>query len=186
MAIITNPPIIPQGPLVSQGIQNFYNQIAVTDFARQNLFRITQLGPITSVQNYEGLYVTSTTIPSKAITNVPVPFMGLQFNVPGTVTYPGSDSWNVTFRLPANADIRSEFEAWMLGIFNDQTSTGAYNVPGPGSVVGLTLMDKSGAPVRIYNLYGVWVKQINEATLNLTTAGEIIEQQVTLAYQYWY
>ena len=51
----------------------------------------------------------------------------------------------------------------------------------------MALIDKSGNPIpnKTYTLYGAWLQQVNELTVNLTSAGEILEQQATIAYQYW-
>jgi hypothetical protein len=47
------------------------------------------------------------------------------------------------------------------------------------------LIDKAGNPLRTYTLFGAWVQQVGELTLDQTNAGEILTQQVTLAYQYF-
>jgi hypothetical protein len=141
----------------------------------------------TNFTQQELLYVTSTTLPGRAITNVPVPFMGLQFNVPGTANYPNSQGWQITFRVPANLSVRQKFEDWTKYIFDDQISSGAYNIPdkGPQSQIVLDLIDKNGNPLREYTLYGAYCQAVGDLTVNLTSAGEILEQQATLAYQFW-
>jgi hypothetical protein len=113
--------------------------------------------------------------------------MGLKFNVPGTANYPDSGGWNVTFRVPANLSIRRKFEDWTNTVFNDSNSTGAYNIPGKdaSNQVVLSLIDKSGNPLRTYTLFGVYPNKIGDLTVNVTSAGEVLEQQVTFAYQYW-
>ena len=174
------------GILNTYGIENFYDTAVANDFARQNLFRVIALGGVRFTSN-ELLYLTTTTLPSKAIQNVEVPFMGLRFNVPGTVNYPGSGNWNVTFRIPQNLSIRRKFEDWQKSVFDDSTSTGAYTVPSKdaSNQVTIVLIDKKGNPLRTYTLFGVWPQQVGEMQLDITTAGEIITQQITLAYQYW-
>lgn len=170
----------------TQGIENFYDTAISNDFARQNLFRVLSLGGLNFTQQ-ELLYVTTTTLPGRAITNVPVPFMGLSFNVPGTANYPNSAGWQVTFRIPANLSVREKFENWTLNIFDDSQSSGSYSVPGkdPNSQIVLVLLDKKGLPLRQYTLYGAWCQAVGDLSVNLTSAGEILEQTATLAYQYW-
>jgi len=174
------------GILDNYGIQNFYNTAATNDFARQNLFRVISLGGTTFNQN-QLIYVTTTTLPAKAITNVEVPFMGLRFNVPGTVNYPNSAGWQVTFRMDSAFNIRSILEAWQQSVFSDITSTGAYNIPSldQANQIVLALIDKQGNVLKTYTLYGAWPQQIGELNLDITTAGEVLTQPVTLAYQYW-
>lgn len=174
------------GILDTYGIENFYNTAATNDFARQNLFRVVSLGGVRFTSD-ELLYLTTAQLPAKAINNVQVPFMGLKFNVPGTVNYPGSEGWTVKFRVPQNLSIRRKFEDWQKSVFDDSTSTGAYNVPSKdaSNQIVIVLIDKNGNPLRTYTLFGAWVQQVGALALDVTTAGEIIEQEVTIAYQYW-
>jgi len=174
------------GILNTTGIENFYNTAATNDFARTNLFRVISLGG-TRFTSDELLYITTTTLPARAVSNVEVPFMGMKFNVPGTANYPGSGGWNVTFRLPQNLSIRRKLEDWTTQVFDDSTSTGAYNIPskdGANQVI-MTLIDKQGNPLRTYTLFGAWCQQVNELALDQTAAGEILTQQAVIAYQYW-
>jgi hypothetical protein len=174
------------GLLETQGIENFYDAAITNDFARNNLFRVVGLGG-TRLSINELMYVTSTTLPGRSITNIPVPFMGLSFNVPGTATYPNSQGWNITFRVPQNLSIRRKFEDWTKQVFDDANSTGAYNIPSKdaSNQVILALLDKQGNPLRTYTLFGAYCQTVGDLTLNITTAGEVLEQQITLAYQYW-
>ena len=174
------------GLLETQGIENFYDAAIANDFARKNLFRVIALGGSRFSTN-ELLYLTTTTLPGRSITNVPVPFMGLSFNVPGTATYPNSNAWQVNFRVPQNLSIRRKFEDWTNQVFNDASSSGAYNIPSKdaSNQVTLSLLDKAGNPIRTYTLFGAYCVSVGDMALDITNAAEIIEQQATLAYQYW-
>jgi hypothetical protein len=168
------------------GIENFYNVAANNDFARTNLFRVTRLGD-QRFEDGELLYVESTTLPGRSITNIPVPFMGLVFNVPGTATYNNSGAYSVTFRIPQGLSVRRKFEQWSREIFNDIDSSGEYNIPSNAitNQMEMVLIDKKGEALRTYTFYGVYCQNIGDINLDITTAGEIMKQQVTLAYQYW-
>jgi len=170
----------------TQGIENFYDAAISNDFARQNLFRVIALGG-TRFTTQELLYITATSLPGRAITNVPVPFMGLTFNVPGTANYPNSQGWQVTFRVPSNLSVRRKLEDWTNSVFNDANSTGSYNIPSKdaSNQATLVLLDKQGNPLRTYTLFGLWCQAVGDLTVNLTSAGEVLEQNATLAYQYW-
>jgi hypothetical protein len=175
-----------RGLLNNYGIENFYSAAAGNDFTRTNLFRILNLGG-TRFTRDELLYVTTTTLPGRAITNIPVPFMGLTFNVPGTANYPNSQAWNVTFRVPQNLSIRRKFEQWTREVFNDIDSSGEYGIPNAGvqNQVTMVLIDKQGRPLRTYTLYGVYCQSVGDVNVDITANGEIMTQQATLAYQYW-
>lgn len=169
-----------------QNIQNFHLAAQRKDFARTNLFRVlyieTGISTITFNET-DYVYITTTTLPTRAINNIKVPFMGLSFNVPGTANYPNSDAWNVTFRMPQDLSIRRKLEAWTRAVFDDATSTGDYGMPAGN--IELSLMDKAGKPLRNYLLRGVYCTSLGEYALDTTAAGEIVTQAATLAYQYW-
>ena len=174
-------------PLAEQGIQNFYDAARASDFARDFQFRILQLGPnIYNSQLQDRLvFLTTATLPNRSITNQPVPFMGLQFNVPGSATYPGSEGWGVTFRCPQDFAIRRTLESWTRDTFDDETSTGDYTIPSRASVIHLSLMNNAGASIREYILYGVYCQSLGDMSYNLEGSGAPVTFTATLAYQYW-
>jgi hypothetical protein len=174
------------GILDTMGIENFYDVASTIDFTRQNLFRVIALGGNRFTTD-EMLYMTATTLPGREIYNVKTTFMGLDFNVPGDAKYPGSDSWSVNFRIPQTLSIRRKFEDWSRYIFDDHTSTGAYDTPGRqfDNQIIISLIDKQGNALRNFTLYGAYIRTIDEVKLDITTSGEIMEQGVKLAYQYW-
>jgi hypothetical protein len=108
---------------INQNIQNFYTQAERGDFSRDFLFRVTAL-------NLQGLtltdadlvYARAAKLPGRSITNIPVNYMGLQFNIPGNVTYPGAESYELEFYLDANSNLRNKFEYASRLVFDDATS----------------------------------------------------------------
>jgi hypothetical protein len=172
----------------NQAINNFWDRASSIDFARQNLFRVISItggqGGSAGITESDLVYLTSTTLPGRAINNVPVPFMGLSFNVPGTANYPNSAGWTINFRMDSNQSIRTKLENWSRSIFDDAKSTGVYSV-GNQSTITIALMDKAGSPIRTYKLIGSYLVNVGEQTLDVTTAGELITQAATIAYSYW-
>jgi hypothetical protein len=171
----------------NQDIAGFFQNAINKDFARKNLFRVLNINSGSTGINFgpeDLVYITSTDLPGRSINNIPVPFMGLKFNVPGTATYPKSDAWNVTFRMPQDLSIRQKLELWTRGTFDDATSTGAYEVKNLGTI-DLALMGKGGQVLRNYTLVGAYCTDIGSYELDVTTAGEIVTVSATIAYQYW-
>ena len=171
-------------------IQQFYTTAARKDFARLFQFRLT--GRFANINFDQGhyAYVESASLPGRSITNVPVPYMGLSFNLPGTVTYPGSAGYQVTFRCDSQYDIRAALEAATFSTFDEATSTGDYGLPGDSRILQLELLDKgttSGTmnPVRVYTLYGVYVQSLADTAYTVTDTGTVSTIQATLAYQFW-
>jgi hypothetical protein len=169
---------------MAQNISDFYRSVQQKDFARQFQFRLVQLAN-TNFGEDTLIYVETANLPGRAITNVQVPFMGLNFNVPGTATYPGSDAYNVTFRCDQNYNIRAALENATFNTFDDGTSTGSYNIARNSSVITMNLLNKNGSTVRQYTLYGAYVVSVGESTYNLGDSGTIQTVPTTLAYQYW-
>ena len=140
---------------MSQTIQDFYRVAQQRDFARDYMLRVVSLG--NNILNEDDfVYITTATLPTRDIQNQTATYMGLDFNIPGTVKYTGSNAWNVEFRADKASLIRQKLEAWQRGeIFNDQTSTGNLAVPGPGSVIQLHQIDDKLNVLNVYNLFGL-------------------------------
>lgn len=170
---------------MSQNISDFYSIAQQKDFARQFQFRVITLAN-TNFDDEQLVYLETANLPGRAVTNIPVPFMGLQFNVPGTATYPGSDAWNVSFRCDQNYDIRATLENATFNTFDDSVSQGDYNIARRSSVITIQLLGKNPETIiRQYNLIGAYVVSVGESTYNLTDNGTIVTVPATLAYQYW-
>lgn len=165
-------------------IQEFYTIAAQKDFARLFQFRLLSFGNVIFSPS-QLAYIESASLPGRSITNVPVPYMGLSFNVPGTVTYPGSTGYQVTFRCDADYNIRAALEAATFNTFDENSSSGQYSLPGVDSTIQLELLDKKGLPVRQYNLFGVYVQSLADTAYTVTDTGTVATIQATLAYQFW-
>jgi len=169
---------------MSQNISDFYRVAQERDFARKFQFRLYQLGPVVMNED-DFVYVTTAALPGRSITNVATPFMGLNFNIPGTATYPGSDGYKVTFRCDAAYNIRNVLEQAQLNTFDDATTTGDYNIGRSDSIISLMLMDKTNTPIKNYQLIGAYVQSIGESTFDIADTGQIQTVDATLAYHYW-
>lgn len=174
-------------PIDVTGIQNFYDAARTTDFSRNFQFRVLQLGSNQYTADIEPyiVFMTTASLPNRTINNQAVPYMGLQFNVPGSVSYTGSDAWNVTFRCPQDFSVRSTLEQWQINIFDDETSSGDFAVPARDSVIHLALLNNAGTAIREYVLYGCYIQALGEVAYDITGTGAPVEFTAVLAYQYW-
>jgi hypothetical protein len=169
---------------MGQQITDFYTAVQKNDFARQFQFRVAQLAN-TNFGEEQLVYLETASLPGRTINNIPVPFMGLNFNVPGTASYPGSDAYSVVFRCDQNYDIRATLENATFNTFDDQVSRGDYNIARNSSRIVLELLGKNKAVVREYTLYGAYVVSVGDIAYNLGDNGAIVTVPATLAYQYW-
>ena len=169
----------------NQSIQDFYRVSQSRGFSRDYMLRVMQLGDYRFDED-DFLYITTKELPGRNITNVTAPYMGLVFNVPGTATYPGSESWKVVFRNDMSGIVRQKLESWQINdIFDDETSTGNLNVPSPERVITLELVDDKLDTQNVYQLYGVYCQAFDNVSYDNTGSGALVTTSATLAYQFW-
>ena len=161
-------------------IQEFYNAAQRKEFARQFQFKVRTLGPFTEE---DLLYVRTATLPSKTIQNKTIPYFGLDFNVPGTVKYDGSNNWAVNFHCDEGINIRTKMENFIKEIFDDETSTGLYGVPIEEAT--MDLLGKDLEPVRRYTFVGLYPISTGTIDYNIEDDGTPINIGMTFAYQYY-
>ena len=174
---------------VKQTIADFYTQAQAKDFARNNLFRVINInfgdGSSQVVTESDLVYAKTASLPSKAIGNVAVPYMGLNFNIPGVVTYPGSEAYKISFYSDESQKLREKFLNVITDTFNDATSTGNYFTPKQTAVIDLVQLNKQMNKVAQYQLVGVSIRDVSALEYDMTGAGEVQSFDVGLAYHYW-
>lgn len=167
------------------GIDSFYQNAVGRGFARDFQFRVLRLGNWISDPG-DLLYITTATMPGRLVNAVAVPYMGLNFQVPGTANYGQNAAWPVTFRCDESLNIRNILENWSYGVFDDRTSQGS-NIPSNDAnhIVELVAIDNAGNPRKTISLIGAWCTTVGDVSYNLTGNGQVVTVQATLAYQYW-
>ena len=174
-------------------IQDFYQQAFERDFSRDYQMRVINIGGIIGPD--DNVLLKATQLPGYEVTNIPTPFMGMQFNIPGSAKFPGNDAWNIEFRCDLNFDVRAKIEEWQRLIFNAiedpniagaPGSTGAYNIPSVDQTIRLALHDRTGAFYRKYKLVGCYPRTISPMAYNQAEGiGNIVVLPVIMAYQWW-
>ena len=174
---------------VKQTIQDFYTQAQAKDFARNNLFRVLNIdfgdGSDVSIGEEDLVYVTTATLPGKTIQDVTIPYMGLDFHVPGTVKYKGSEGYSLTFRADESYNLYDKFQQVINDTFNDEDSTGNYFTPKASSVIDLVQLDKELNRVSQYQLVGCSIRSVGDLSYDVTATGEVQTFTVTVAYHYY-
>lgn len=173
---------------VNQNIQNFYRIAADKDFSRDFLFRVTQmqLQGVPALGEGDLIYVKTASLPGRNIGNVAVPYMGLQLNVPGAATYPGSDAYNLSFYLDAESSLRNYFEQASRSLFDDQTSTGEYGTPDDDFFIQLAQLDKDLEPVSEYKLVGASLRSVSDIGYSIAEGtGATVQIDATVSYHFY-
>lgn len=174
---------------VKQSITDFYRVAQNRDFARDFNFRLLSIdtGGATSATYDEDdlVYLKSAILPARDITNVPIPYMGLTFNVPGGATYPGSAGYALKFYADSQSKIRQKFEQWTRDVFDDANSTGNYFTPRATSTINMVQLDNQLTKIAQYKLVGVSVISCGPLSYNMTGGGAAIDFDATVSYHYW-
>ncbi len=172
-----------------QTIQNFYTQSQSKDFARSNLFRVLNIdfgdGSDVAFNEDDLVYATTATLPKKDVTTNTVPYMGLEFNVPGITKYPGSNAYTIRFRCDENYDLRNRFLEVINDTFDDSDSTGNYFIPNQNSVIDIALLDKQLDRVSQFQLVGVAPVSVGDIQYDATGDGPVVEFDVTISYHFF-
>ena len=172
-----------------QTIQKFFTAAAQREFARDFLFRVTEITLREGAFSFgsdELIYAKTAKLPTRKIDNKPVPYMGLDFNVPGRATYGESGGYNIEFYCDAEAELHRRLLAETREVFDDSTSTGDYNIAGPGSVITLHQLRKDLSPIRTYTLVGASIRDCGEMSGAISSgSGDVVSFTAQFAYHYF-
>jgi hypothetical protein len=173
-------------PKNAQTITKFYDTAAKNDFARLFQFRLIEFGNVQFATD-SFTYIETTSLPGRTVNNITAPYMGLQFNVPGAASYPGSNAYNVVIRCDQEYKIRQALEAASFDLFDDASTTGNYSIPDgtTTNVLQMALLDKQMNQIRHYTLFGVWVQTVQDVQYDVKDNGVIVTMPVVLSYQFW-
>lgn len=169
-------------------ITTFFQQAQTKQFARDFLFRVKQINIAGEQFNGETdlVYARSAKLPGRTIENKIVNYVGQQFNVPGKSSYDGSDSYQIEFYHDEAIQLRKKFEKASRAVFDNETSTGEYQMPGSGDTITLTVLDRNLEETTTIELVGASIRNVGEVTYNIADGtGEILNFPVTFAYHFY-
>ena len=166
-------------------IDDFIGQGMAKGGARPNLFKAsitTKSGP--NFPNFEFMCKAST-LPATTIGNVPVPYMGHKYNVPGDLNYSGT--MDLTVIVDEGLAIRKQFENWMELIRTAKAN--AASKPDYHNLMGTVQLDVFGKKQDDTDKFSVklihaWPQNIGDIALALDANDQIMEMNVTMQYTY--
>lgn len=174
-------------------IRNAYDAYQQHDFSRQFQFRLINIfgaPPYVHEELIERplgaggtLYMTTASIPGRAVTPLEVKYQGFSFKVPGAVSYP-DNPWKVKFKTPGDYLIRNALEAWNFELFSDESSCGNFKIPCQSTTIRVGLTDNSCKIFRVYDIIGVFPSLLSPIEYDQEGV-EITTFTVDFAYQYW-
>ena len=170
-------------------IQDFFTRAASKQFSRDFLFRVKQIDLVGGV-SFDGegdlVYAKTAALPGRTIENKNVSYFGQEFQLPGRATYQNAAGYSIDFYHDEDCDLRSKLEAASRAVWNNDTSTGQYSLPGNESVINLVQIDKQLNDVRNIELVGASIRDIGEIGYTIAEGtGEVITFNTTFAYHYY-
>ena len=170
-------------------IQTFFSKAAQKQFARDFLFRVKQIDLVDG-HHFNGedqlVYARTAVLPGRNIEDKSVNYFGQEFHVPGKSTYPNSAAYSIEFYHDENIDLRSQFERASRSVFNNETSTGQYGLPGPENVIVLDVINKELEIVKTIRLIGASIRDVGEISYSIADGtGEVLNFPVTFAYHFY-
>ena len=172
-------------PDVRQTISDFYRVAQERDFSRDFQFRVLNIqsgdGSFTITED-DLVYAHGGSVPGRTIAVEDVPFMGLNFKLPGGAQYAGE--YSLTFYSDREDSLRNLLLSWSKDTFDDATSTGNYFMPRETSLVDLVQLDTQLNRVAQFTLVGAAPTEIGEVEYNVQGSGAPVQFDVTLSYHF--
>ena len=168
-------------------IRNFYQSAINREFSRDFLFRVTDLnlGRL-SLSEDDLVYVKMAKLPERTIADLPIKYMGMDFHLPGAVSYGDAAGYSMTFYCDAGSFLHQQFLKESARTFNDATSTGSYDIAGPEKYIILSQLDKQLIPVRNFKLVGASIRTVGGIDYNIAEGtGAPVTFDVKIAYHYF-
>ena len=166
-------------------ITDYFRVMQERDFLRDHQYRVSALTYENFTLGLDSLvYLTTGQVPSRKINAVQVPYMGLNFTVPGTAQYDGTI--DLTFYCDQPQIIRSFFEGISYATFDDRQSSGTYTINQANVLSFYTYSNVSTElPTTQYTLVGIFPISVGALAMNTTGQGAAVTFTATLGYQFW-
>lgn len=153
--------------------------------ARPSLFQVNITNPVNSVGDIQiPFMVKAAQIPSATLSPIEVPYFGRKIKVAGPKQY---IEWTVTVINDEDFLVRNGFEEWSNAINSPQENLTDLGGASPllyKSTGQVTQFSKTGAPLRIYDMVGLWPSEVGVIELAWENGEQIEEFQVTFQFDY--
>lgn len=179
-------------------INTFYNIAGQKNFSRDFFMRVKQIRAVGIDLDGENelVFAKTASLPGRDIENKQVNFSGQTFNLNGKSSYPGSESYAITFYADQDMDLRTKLEKMSRASFDNESTTGQMCMPGPESFMILDVLkipcgqgNQGGQgfeTIKTIKLVGVNLRTIGEISYSIADGtGEILEMNTGWSY-HWY
>lgn len=154
--------------------------------ARSTLFQVTFQNPANGVADIKVPFmVRASHIPASTLGTIEVPYFGRRLKLAGDRTYA---DWNCTIINDEDFLIRNALEEWSNKINSFQGNLRAFGSASPllyKAQAQVTQFSKTGAPIRVYQLNGIYPVEVSQIDVDWSLVDQIQEFSVTFAYDWW-
>lgn len=180
-----------------QNIQTFFQRAIKRDFSRDFLFRVESInfGRGGSIAEDDLIYARSASLPSRSIVDIPVKYRGLEFHVPGSVTYGNAAAYSLNFYTDEDSSLYLRFLEESRRVFNEQgnaapgpgvAGSGDYDTPSDNSIITLSQLNKELNTVAQFRLIGCSIRELGNIEYTMADGnGAVKDFNVTFAYQFY-
>ena len=154
--------------------------------ARPSLFQVNITNPVNATGDVMVPFMAKASqTPGTTIAPLPLKYFGREIKLAGQRTF---EPWNVTIINDEDYAIRDALEDWANSINSGQNNLTKLGSSSPTlykSDAQVTQFSKTGVPLRVYNMVGIWPSTIAPIELSWETSESIEEYQVTFEVDYW-
>ena len=154
--------------------------------ARPSLFQVNITNPVNATGDVMVPFMAqATSIPESTMSTFPVKYFGRDVNFAGQRTFA---TWNVTIINDEDFAIRDAMEDWHNSINSGQNNLTKLGSSSPTlykSDAQVTQFSKTGVPLRVYNMVGIFPTVIAGVPLAWETVDAMETFEVTFAYDYF-
>jgi hypothetical protein len=176
-----------------QTINSFFNNAVVRDFSRDYLFRVESInfdnGAV--LRPTDLVYARTAKLPGRNIVNQTAKYAGQNFNIPGSVEFPGSEAYEIEFYCPEDVYLREI-------LMNESTRTfgNIFGLAGSGqsggsiananSIITLLQLDKNLDALYQYRLVGCSIRSVGEISYDIADGtGAVKYFTASVAYHFF-
>jgi hypothetical protein len=157
--------------------------------ARANQFRVTITAPTgIALPGFSvgrtSFLVKAASLPSRAITEIPLKFRGRTIYMAGDATEP--EAWETTFHNDTDFMIKNAIESWSNGINDFALNTGVVSPADYQTDLTVEQLDRDNSVLKMYKFINAWPTNTGAAIeLSMETESAIEEFVVTWRYQHF-
>lgn len=153
--------------------------------ARSELFQVIINNPVDTIGDVLTPFLCKAAqVPGSTLKTTEVPYFGRNVKLAGNREFP---EWTVTILSDEDFAIRNALEKWSGNINKHEQNIRDFGSGSPlqyKSDASVTQLSKTGVPLRVYKLNGIWPSEIAPIDLSWDAEG-VQEFTVTFQIDYW-